>query len=151
MEKISSFLVNHTKLKEGIYISRIDGDIITYDLRAKKPNAGDYMSNIAMHSIEHLFATFIRNSSIGDKVIYFGPMGCQTGFYLLVRDLPSNAVVAKIKEILNQIIDYRGEVPGNSELECGNYRMLNLEAAQAECLAFYNNIVQLDDVLSYPV
>ena len=85
--KIASFTVDHNKLCEGIYISRIDGDVVTYDLRTRKPNCGDYMDNITMHSVEHMFATVIRNSPIKDKVIYFGPMGCQTGFYLCVRDL----------------------------------------------------------------
>lgn len=86
MDKIASFTVDHNKLKKGMYISRIDGDIVTYDIRMKKPNAGDYLENKELHTIEHLFATFARNSAIKDSVIYVGPMGCRTGFYLLLRD-----------------------------------------------------------------
>lgn len=85
MERIKSFTINHNILKPGFYISRKDGEIVTYDLRTRKPNAGDYMSNSAMHSVEHMFATCVRNSEIADDVVYFGPMGCQTGFYLVVR------------------------------------------------------------------
>ena len=80
MERIASFTVDHTKLKPGIYVSRVDGDVTTYDLRTRTPNAGDYMDNVTMHTVEHLFATYVRNSRIGKDVIYFGPMGCRTGF-----------------------------------------------------------------------
>ena len=85
MDRIASFSVDHDLIEPGIYISRIDGDIVTYDLRTRKPNAGDYMDNLTMHTVEHMLATFLRNSEIGGEVIYFGPMGCRTGFYLLVR------------------------------------------------------------------
>ena len=85
MKKIASFTVNHDILEKGIYISRIDGDIVTYDIRMKKPNSRDYLGNGELHTIEHLFATFARNSEISDSVIYVGPMGCRTGFYLLLR------------------------------------------------------------------
>lgn len=83
MDRIASFSVDHDLIEPGIYISRIDGDIVTYDLRTRKPNAGDYMDNLTMHTVEHMLATFLRNSEIGGEVIYFGPMGCRTGFYLL--------------------------------------------------------------------
>ena len=86
MKKIASFSVNHDKLKKGMYVSRIDGDVVTYDLRMKVPNAGDYLSNGALHTFEHLFATYARNSALSDSVIYVGPMGCRTGFYFLLRD-----------------------------------------------------------------
>ncbi|MBQ7353063.1 MAG: S-ribosylhomocysteine lyase [Clostridia bacterium] len=132
MRKIASFSVDHDKINEGMYISRIDGDIITYDMRMRKPNMGDYIDNITMHSLEHMFATFVRNSKIGENVIYFGPMGCQTGFYLLVRDTESNVVLDTVKEVLNQIISHKGEMFGNTRKECGNYRNLNLECAQLE-------------------
>ena len=85
IQRITSFTVDHDKITEGIYVSRIDGDVVTYDLRTRIPNAGDYMDNLTMHSLEHMFATYVRNSEIGDRVIYFGPMGCRTGFYLLMR------------------------------------------------------------------
>ena len=81
MERIASFTVDHTKLRPVLYLSRVDGDIVTYDLRFKRPNTGDLLSNAQMHSAEHLFATLLRNSQQKDAVIYFGPMGCQTGFY----------------------------------------------------------------------
>ena len=85
MKKIASFTVNHDKLKKGMYVSRIDGDVVTYDIRMKTPNAGDYLTNGAMHTFEHLFATYARNSAYSDAVIYVGPMGCRTGFYFLLR------------------------------------------------------------------
>ena len=132
MERIASFTVNHDNIVEGMYVSRIDGDITTYDMRMRKPNMGDYIDNLTMHSLEHMFATYVRNSEIGDKVIYFGPMGCQTGFYLLVRDTENEKVLEIVKSTLNQIINHRGEMFGNTREECGNYRNLNLDAAQLE-------------------
>ena len=113
-------------------MSRIDGDIITYDMRMRKPNMGDYIDNITMHSLEHMFATYIRNSALGEKTIYFGPMGCQTGFYLLMRDVTNEETLAAVKDVLEKIINHEGEIFGNTREECGNYRNLNLEAAQLE-------------------
>ena len=133
MEKIASFSVDHDIINPGIYISRIDGDIITYDMRTRKPNMGDYMDNLTMHSVEHMFATYVRNSEISDNVIYFGPMGCQTGFYLLVRNESKERVLSVVKNVLNKIIRHEGEIFGNKREECGNYRNLNLEAAKLEC------------------
>ena len=132
MRKIASFSVNHDKITEGIYVSRIDGDITTYDMRMRKPNMGDYIDNITMHSLEHMFATYVRNSSLGDKTIYFGPMGCQTGFYLLMRDTTNEQTLEVVKDVLEKIINHTGEIFGNTREECGNYRNLNLEAAQLE-------------------
>lgn len=132
MRKIASFTVDHDKIVEGMYISRIDGDITTYDLRMRKPNMGDYIDNITLHSMEHMFATYVRNSEIGENVIYFGPMGCQTGFYLLVRDEKPQRVLEITKQVLKQIIEHNGEIFGNTRVECGNYRNLNLECAQLE-------------------
>lgn len=91
------------------------------------------MDNLTMHSVEHLFATYIRSSSIGSKVLYFGPMGCQTGFYLLVDSTPKEQVLEAIEAVLRQIIAHTGPVFGAARKECGNYRNLNLEAAQLEC------------------
>ena len=133
MRKIASFDVDHDKITEGLYISRIDGDIVTYDMRTRKPNMGDYMDNLTMHSVEHMFATYVRNSEIGEKIIYFGPMGCQTGFYLLVRDTEPQRVLEIVKGTLEKIINHTGKMFGQSRTECGNYRNLNLEAAQLEC------------------
>ncbi|MGN0106624.1 MAG: S-ribosylhomocysteine lyase, partial [Hominilimicola sp.] len=101
MNKIKSFQVDHRKLSKGIYISRIDADIVTYDLRFCKPNSGEVLDNVTMHTIEHMLATFARNSDIKNEVLYFGPMGCQTGFYLLVRDVISKEkVLETVKDIL---------------------------------------------------
>ncbi len=133
VEKIASFTVDHDLLTEGIYVSRIDGDITTYDLRTRVPNGGDYMDNLTMHSVEHMFATYIRSSSISDKVIYFGPMGCQTGFYLLVRGEDNNEVLRVVKETLEKIIVHDGEMFGAVRRECGNYKNLDLDCAKIEC------------------
>ena len=132
MKKIASFTVNHDKIIEGIYVSRIDDDITTYDMRMRKPNMGDYIDNLTIHSLEHMFATYVRNSEYSDNIIYFGPMGCQTGFYLLVRGLDNCTVLKLVKDVLNKIINHSGEIFGNTREECGNYRNLNLEASQIE-------------------
>ena len=136
MERIASFTVDHDLLTPGIYVSRRDGDITTYDLRTRTPNAGDYMDNRTMHTVEHMFATFIRNSAIRDSVVYFGPMGCQTGFYLLTRDVPDGEVLAVTLDVLRQILAYEGPVFGASRKECGNYRNLDLEDAKRECARY---------------
>ena len=132
MRRIASFSVNHDKISEGIYVSRIDGDITTYDMRMRKPNMGDYIDNLTIHSLEHMFATYVRNSQIGENVIYFGPMGCQTGFYLLTRDVDNETVLATVKDVLGKIISHSGDMFGNTREECGNYRNLNLDAAKLE-------------------
>ena len=132
MEKIASFQVNHNTLERGIYISRIDGDITTFDIRMKKPNGGDYLENAAMHTIEHLFATFARNSEYKERVIYFGPMGCRTGFYFLTRNIPNEEVIKLIEDAFSFIADYEGEIPGVSKIECGNYLEHNLTGAKKE-------------------
>ena len=150
MEKIASFNADHTKIMSGIYISRVDGDITTYDLRTRKPNTDELMSNAAMHSVEHLFATLVRNSEIADNIIYFGPMGCQTGFYLLVRGVASAKVVDVIKAVLTAIINYDGEMPGYSDFECGNYKNLDVGIAKRECESFYKIVGHLSDVMEYP-
>ena len=134
MNKIKSFQVDHRKLGVGIYVSRVDVDIVTYDLRFCKPNSGTVLDNVTMHTIEHMLATFVRNSDIKNEVLYFGPMGCQTGFYLLVRDVvPKEKVLETVKDILAKTIKHDGEVFGASEIECGNYKTLNLDCAK-NCL-----------------
>ena len=132
-QKIASFTIDHNKLVPGIYVSRVDGDVVTYDLRTRKPNSGDYMDNSTMHSVEHMIATYIRSSELKDDIIYFGPMGCQTGFYLLVRNGDNEKVLAVIKDVLKKVISHEGEVFGASAIECGNYRNLDLESAKREC------------------
>ena len=136
--KIASFTVDHDLLTEGIYVSRIDGDITTYDLRTRVPNAGDYMDNLTMHSVEHMFATYVRASSIGDSVIYFGPMGCQTGFYLLTRGLDNETVLSATIDVLTKIVNHDGEMFGAVRRECGNYKNLDLTCAKAECERYLN-------------
>jgi len=133
MNTIASFTVNHDTLTPGIYISRVDGDITTFDLRTRTPNCGFYMTTRTMHSVEHMFATYIRNSEIGENVIYFGPMGCQTGFYLLTRGLEKEKVLTAVKDTLEKIIAHDGWMFGDTRQECGNYLNLDLEDAKAEC------------------
>jgi len=132
MKKIASFTVNHDKLKKGIYISRIDGDVITYDIRCKLPNGGDYLECPAMHTFEHLFATYARNSEFEKSVIYVGPMGCRTGFYLLLRDDVSYENAIKLTyEAFKYTAEFEGVIPGSSKIECGNYLEHDLEGAKA--------------------
>ena len=142
---IASFTVNHEILDPGFYISRIDGNIITYDLRTRKPNCGDYMDNSTMHSAEHMFATLVRNSEIKDDVIYFGPMGCQTGFYLLVKDRKPVEVFEVVKAVIKEVLAYNGEIFGNSAIECGNYRTLSLEAAKKELEKYLEVLMKVEE------
>lgn len=150
MERIRSFCVDHDKIGKGIYVSRTDGDIVTYDLRTRIPNGGDYMDSVTMHSMEHMFATYIRNSAIGGQVIYFGPMGCRTGFYLLVRGLENHAVLSEVKKALAAIVTHEGEIFGNTRKECGNYRELDLSAAKQEAAAYLNVLESQQPTFAYP-
>ncbi|MCQ2409262.1 MAG: S-ribosylhomocysteine lyase [Clostridia bacterium] len=131
MEKITSFTINHNELKKGIYLSRVDRNVYTYDLRFKEPNKGDYVSISAMHTIEHLFATVVRNSRIKDNVVYFGPMGCRTGFYLLLFDIKEDEVKDIVIECLEKCLELN-EIPGSKKIECGNYKSHNLRRAKEE-------------------
>ena len=136
MKKIASFTVNHLTLRPGVYVSRKDRigaeTVTTFDLRMTTPNLEPVMNTAEIHAVEHLGATFLRNHPIwGDKTIYFGPMGCRTGFYLLLAgDLESEDVVDLVKEMFTFIRDYEGEVPGASPRDCGNYLDLNLPMAK---------------------
>ncbi len=131
MKKIASFTVNHDLLERGMYISRVDGDVVTYDIRMKKPNGGDYLDMSAAHTLEHLFATYARNSAHGEEIVYVGPMGCRTGFYLLTRDTLSRAAaIALVKESMAFARDFEGEIPGNKREECGNYLDHDLAGAK---------------------
>ncbi len=132
MQKIASFQVNHDLLEKGMYISRIDGDVVTYDIRMKKPNGGDYFSMSAAHTLEHLFATYARNSAWGNEVVYVGPMGCRTGFYLLLRSsVSAENAIRLVQESMAFARDFSGEIPGNTRVECGNYLDHDLEGAKA--------------------
>ncbi len=131
MKKIASFTVDHDKVGKGMFISRIDGDVITYDVRMKIPNGGDYLPYAACHTIEHLFATFARNSGVADSVIYVGPMGCRTGFYFLTRDSVSHTeAVSVVRDSMRFISEYEGDIPGVSRKECGNYLEHDLASAK---------------------
>ncbi len=150
VRRIASFSVDHDFILPGIYISRIDGDITTYDMRTRKPNCGDYMDNLTMHSLEHMFATYVRNSAIGSDVIYFGPMGCRTGFYLLVRNADNAAVLATVKEVLKKIADEATEMFGATRRECGNYKELSLEAAKIEAKRYFSELNSREQTFVYP-
>ena len=143
MERIASFQVDHNKLEPGMYLSRRDGHVTTFDLRFKKPNTGDLLTNAEMHSVEHIIATLLRNGRAKDAIIYFGPMGCQTGFYLLVDGsrLSDEDAVALVQETFSAGAAYTGEMPGRSAIECGNYVNLDVELARQQC-AFYVDVIR---------
>lgn len=136
MERIASFSVNHDKLTPGLYVSRIDGDVVSYDLRMKTPNAGDYLQNGALHTLEHLLATYMRNSPLTEQVVYVGPMGCRTGFYLLLRSsVTRDQVIALTRDALAFCTCFEGEIPGSRRRECGNYLDHDLTGAKREAAA----------------
>lgn len=143
MERIASFQVDHNKLVPGLYLSRRDGEVTTLDLRFKKPNTGDLLSNAEMHSVEHIIATLLRNGRAKDAIIYFGPMGCQTGFYLLFdsRQLSDADAVELVKETFAAGAAYDGPMPGKSAVECGNYINLEVSLANAQC-AYYSQVIK---------
>ena len=143
MDRIASFQVDHNKLVPGMYLSRRDGETVTFDLRFKKPNTGVLLSNAEMHSVEHIIATLLRNGRAKEAVIYFGPMGCQTGFYFLFdsRKLSEADAVELLKETFAAGAAFEGEMPGKSPVECGNYINLDVELARKQC-AFYRDLIQ---------
>jgi len=149
MKRITSFSVDHDYIVPGVYISRIDNDITTYDLRTRRPNCGDYMDNLTMHTVEHMLATFLRNSEIADQIIYFGPMGCQTGFYLLMRDTNDEEVISLVKKVLKQTVEHTGDVFGNTVIECGNYQNLSIESAKEEAWKYLQTIEDISAVAQY--
>ena len=138
--RITSFSINHDVLLPGLYVSRVDGDVTTYDMRTRRPNTGDLMDNSTMHSLEHMFATYIRNGDLKDSVVYFGPMGCQTGFYLLVRNADNAEVLRQVRLTLMKILAHEGPVFGASSRECGNYRNLSLAAAKTEAKRYLSEL-----------
>lgn len=151
MDKIASFKVDHTKLEEGLYVSRIDNwkgvSLTTFDIRMKKPNKGDYLSTTAAHSIEHLGATFLRNDPrTSDSTVYFGPMGCRTGFYaIFFGELEPFDIDDIILDMFKYIESYEGIIPGQSEIECGNYKDLDLSEAKKEAKAYINVLTNLNE------
>ena len=158
MEKIASFTVNHLLLQPGIYVSRKDKvgaeTITTFDLRMTSPNEEPVMNTAEMHTIEHLGATFLRNHpTYKDRIIYFGPMGCRTGFYLLMAgDLSSRDVVPLITEMYEFIRDFQGEIPGAAARDCGNYLDQNLGMANYLAKRYLDNVLYgiKEDRLVYP-
>lgn len=131
MKTIASFTINHDLLDVGMYTSRVDGDVVTYDVRMKKPNAGEYLEDSGLHTFEHLFATFARNSEYSDSVFYVGPMGCRTGFYFLVRDsISPEKAINIVYDAFCFIADFEGTIPGSERKECGNYVAHDLVAAK---------------------
>jgi len=148
MDLIESFQVNHLKLKPGFYVSRKDNVrkevITTFDVRMIMPNEAPAMGTDAVHAIEHLGATFLRNDSeVKEKIIYFGPMGCRTGFYLIMAgDLTANGIANKLKEMFEFIIDFNDDVPGANAKACGNYLDMNLKMAKYYSQIYYDNVIQ---------
>ena len=151
VRRIASFSVDHDFITPGIYVSRIDGDVTTYDMRTRKPNCEDYMDNLTMHSLEHMFATYIRNSSIGADVIYFGPMGCRTGFYLLMRGSTADNEknLTALKNALEKIISHTGSMPGARRRECGNFRALSVAAAKTEAARYLDVLNAKEQSFAY--
>lgn len=153
MEKIASFTIDHIRLQPGVYVSRKDqvGDqvITTFDLRMTSPNEEPVMNTAEMHTIEHLAATFLRNhKEYGSRTIYFGPMGCRTGFYLLLAgDLTSREILPLMVELFTFIREFEGEVPGASARDCGNYLDMNLGMAKYLAAGYLKVLEQID---SYP-
>ena len=153
MERIASFTVDHTVLVPGLYLSRRDGNVVTFDLRFKRPNTGELLSNSQMHSVEHLIATLLRNSESRDAVIYFGPMGCQTGFYFLFdgAQLTDGEAIRLLQQVFAAGASYEGEMPGCSAAECGNYRNLDVALAR-DCCRYYAEVIAdwTEKKLAYP-
>jgi S-ribosylhomocysteine lyase len=157
MKKIESFRVNHTKMQQGVFVSRIDkfGDTVltTFDLRMKKPNQEPVLDNPALHTIEHLGATFLRSNTLwSEKTVYFGPMGCRTGFYAIFEgDISSEKILPLIVEMYQFIADYEGDIPGASAEECGNYQEQNLYMAKYEAMHYLEIIKRPTEAnLKYP-
>lgn len=158
MKKIASFTVNHIDLLPGIYVSRIDtmGEAVltTYDLRLKRPNLEPVMNTAEIHTIEHIAATFLRNHPVfADETIYFGPMGCRTGFYLILKgERSSEEIVPLITELFEFVANFEGEVPGASARDCGNYLDMNLPMAKYEAQKYVELVLRnIDDThLNYP-
>ena len=158
MQKITSFTIDHIKLIPGVYVSRKDSVgsemITTFDLRMTSPNDEPVMNTAEMHTIEHLAATFLRNhKDFGPKIIYFGPMGCRTGFYLLLAgDYESKDIIELLKEMYRFIADYEGEVPGASAKDCGNYLDMNLPMAKYLAKKYLEEVLIgiTDERLVYP-
>ena len=155
MERIKSFCVDHTKLKKGVYISRVDDTLITYDIRMCEPNVDTPLDPKAAHTIEHIGATLLRNGKYADKIIYFGPMGCRTGFYVIFAgDLKSEDIIGVLREAADYVLNYDDNtpIPGYSPRDCGNYLDNNLKLAKIYMRKFKEEVLDnpVEERLSYP-
>jgi S-ribosylhomocysteine lyase len=158
MKKITSFTIDHLRLVPGLYVSRKDfvneSPVTTFDIRMTNPNEEPVMNTAEVHTLEHLGATFLRNhAEYSDKVLYFGPMGCRTGFYLLLSgNYESRDIVPLMKEMFSFIASFEGEIPGASAKDCGNYLDMNLPMARYEAKRYLNNVLLdiQDNQLYYP-
>lgn len=159
MEKIASFTIDHTKLVPGVYVSRRDitpnGDILTtFDLRMTAPNREPALTGETIHAIEHLAATYLRNhKEWKDRIVYFGPMGCLTGCYLIVQGkYDSKEIVGLLKETFDFISEYEGEIPGASAKDCGNYKFMNLQGAKESSKRYVEKVLNnpYESQLNYP-
>ena len=139
MERITSFCVDQTKLEKGIYVSRVDDGLTTYDIRMTVPNLQPALDPKAAHTIEHIGATLLRNGKYKDRIIYFGPMGCMTGFYLITRELDLNQVTEIVRDVFIQIAKWDQEIPGAKKEECGNYSFMDLNKAKESAEEFVNS------------
>lgn len=158
MEKIASFQVNHLVLQRGIYVSRRDGDITTFDIRMKAPNREPVMDVAAVHTLEHLGATYLRNEEKWkDRIVYWGPMGCLTGFYLIIQGkenagtdkehaIESADIVRLMQDTYRWMADFEGEIPGATPRDCGNYSMQNLPLAKQEASRYLNEVLLSKDL-----
>lgn len=144
MEKIASFQKDHDKLMPGFYLSGTANGVSTFDLRFKKPNQGDFIAQPALHSIEHIMATVLRNGGHKNDIVYFGPMGCRTGFYLLTVNMDEKTVRNTLKEALAAALDF-DSVPGAEKAECGNYLEHDLNGAKKECAEYLRLLEEQDD------
>jgi S-ribosylhomocysteine lyase len=152
LKKIASFQLDHTTLERGLYISRIDDDITTFDIRMKRPNCKPFLENESIHTIEHLFATFVRSTDFSQNIVYFGPMGCRTGFYFITRGLAYEQVIQLTQQAFEFIANYNGEIPGCSVVECGNYIEHNLIKAKQDAMEFLPALKDYNvSMLKYPV
>lgn len=154
MERITSFTINHLVLQPGLYVSRKDrcNDCVvtTFDMRITAPNREPVIDMPALHTIEHMAATYLRNSQFKDKVVYFGPMGCRTGCYLvLFGDLSSEDIVDLVIDMCDFIIGYEGEIPGATPVECGNYSEQNLSMAKFYIKRYKENLID-NRFFTYP-
>ncbi|MBQ1950403.1 MAG: S-ribosylhomocysteine lyase [Clostridia bacterium] len=151
MEKIASFQINHNTLQPGMYISRVDGDVVTYDVRFVRPNQPPFLPTPAMHTIEHLAATYVRNSPLKEHILYFGPMGCRTGFYFLTRGISHEQAIGLMAQAMAFTAAYEGAIPGVSAEECGNWLEHDLDGARLWAASMQKVLENYtEDALQYP-